>query len=95
MCGLVEGAPRCFATADLGPAEYTSDSMLPTIQESLGNCDEGSYEPPPRRPSDFRASFQLEVTEQEIVATRGSDDAMLCLPLRETLSPLRQPAAGQ
>ena len=95
VCGLVEGAPRCFATADLGPAEYTSDSMLPTIQESLGNCDEGSYEPPPRRPSDFRASFQLEVTEQEIVATRGSDDAMLCLPLRETLSPLRQPAAGQ
>lgn len=95
MCGLVEGAPRCFATADLGPAEYTSDSMLPTIQESLGNCDEGGYEPPPRQPSDFRANFDLEVTAQELAATRASDGAMLCLPLREALSPLRQPAAGR
>jgi tetratricopeptide (TPR) repeat protein len=94
-CALVDGAPRCYAVADLGPAEFTSDSMLPTIQESLGNCDEGSYQPPQHQPSDFRPLFSLEVTAQELAATRVSDGAMLCLPLRETLSPLRQPAAGQ
>ncbi|MBK6580524.1 MAG: hypothetical protein IPG17_31075 [Sandaracinaceae bacterium] len=94
MCGLVEGAPRCFATADLGPAEYTSDSMLATMEQSLGNCEDWVPEPNVS-PGDFRPRFALNVTAQELAATRESDGAMLCLPLRETLSPLRQPAAGQ
>jgi hypothetical protein len=95
VCALLDGTPRCFAVADLGPAEYTSDSMLPTVQESLGNCEEAGGEPPPREPRDFRPRFQLDVNAQELAVTREGDGAMLCLPLRETLSPLRQPAAGQ
>lgn len=94
LCALVAGEPRCFAWADLGPTEFTSDSMLPTIQESLGNCEDWSYTPQQHDPSAFRPNFDLTITDQELVATR-SDGALVCLPLRETLSPLRQPAAGQ
>lgn len=95
LCALLEGTPRCFAGADLGPTEFTSDSMLPTVQESLGNCDDADYaESVQPDPSEFRSRYSVEVTAQELVATRP-DGAMVCLPLRETLSPLRQPAAGR
>jgi tetratricopeptide (TPR) repeat protein len=78
-----------------GPPSTPATRMLATIQESLGNCEDWVPEPSTsaqRLPSN---ASTLNVTAQELVATRESDGAMLCLPLRETLSPLRQPAAGQ
>ena len=96
VCALLDETPRCFAGADLGPTEYVSDSFLPTVQESLGNCDDADYaEPIQPDPSEFRPRYDVQVTAQELVATRAEDGAMLCLPLRETLSPLRPSAAAR
>lgn len=96
VCALLDGTPGCFAKAELGPTEYTSDSMLPTIQESLGNCTDEDYaEPMPPLPSEFRPRYDVDVTSQELVAVRAEDGARRCLPLRETLSPLRPSAAAR
>lgn len=92
LCALVDGVPRCFAWANLGRAEFASDSLPPTADQALGRCDSVVQRPRERRYATFRPRYDLTLTEQELVATRVRDGAMLCLPLRETLAPLREPA---
>ncbi len=80
----------CFARGTLGPIAFESDSMLPTVQESLGSCDDTPSEllGAPSAPT-FNVSFD----EREIVVERAWDATMRCLPLVETLCAL--PTAPQ
>ncbi len=96
LCGWDAGAARCFATGVLGPVEYTSDTMLATIQESLGNCEEPTdLLLSPLGVSAFAPTFGLSLERHEIVADRESDGSLTCLPLRETLCGLEtRPSVG-
>ena len=95
LCAADEVGPRCYGAGLLGPVRYGSDSMLATIQESLGRCEEmaGGATPSGGR---FAARFVVDVAAEELVATSEVTGAPECLPLRETLcqlSPPRPPAA--
>jgi tetratricopeptide (TPR) repeat protein len=78
-----------------GPPSTPATRCCATMEQSLGKLRRLELPRAQRQPRRLPSSFALNVTAQELAATRESDGAMLCLPLRETLSPLRQPAAGQ
>lgn len=102
LCGWEGRRPRCFAQASLGPASYESDSMLGTIQESLGRCDYDNAVPSPRRPAEYAPRYAVEVGAHELVVTREAsvddDEAqggVACFPLNETLCALgSRPVTG-
>jgi len=86
LCALEGDGVRCFARATTGTRTFDSDSMLPTVQESLGNCDEYDYDQE-TLPDEgaFTTSYDVELTAREIVATRREDERPFCFPYRETV----------
>lgn len=98
LCGWDGRRPRCFASAVLGPVDYGSETMLPTIQESLGHCDDDDYTPPVRSTFGYSPLYRVTVNERELVVFR--DDAedesnTTCLPVLEAVCALdSRPATG-
>jgi len=95
LCGWDGHAPRCFATASLGPVPFENEPTMPTIQESRGDCEStADLASPPLLPEEYALGFDVSVGPQEIVARRD-DGALTCLPLRETLCALdSRPSVG-
>lgn len=95
LCGWDGRRPRCFARAVLGPVDYESDTMLGTVQESLGQCDYDTLVSPGRRPAAYGKRFEVEVSGHELVLSDPETGETTCLPLRESLCALEsRPAVG-
>lgn len=92
LCSPHEGTAHCFASMRLGAEVFESDSMLPTVQESLGRCPE--FSTPPIHDVDVTPSFSVSFTPEEMVVEREHDGRTWCSPLREALCAGEHPPAA-
>jgi tetratricopeptide (TPR) repeat protein len=103
LCGWEGRRPRCFAQAPLGPVPFSSETMLGTIQEALGRCEEADWQPTPRAVADYRRRYFVSAEAQELsvslildaAADPDAEQGVMCLPLLPSVCALStRPAVG-